>query len=393
MPVDFQSIHAQVRDWGEQAPQVAREHEQHRQEASQVILEYSERVDDLRRLVERAVEANPALRCAAPVADPLCARYPLPAGLPAACLLAADGSQIIPNPHGRVEFGVINIGIFQLGADDQDTPCELKRSTLIGHDQLYSGGSLLTDEGIAMLRDLQERNFLAELARQLPAPLIALTDGPLEIFSERVFRESGEFRESFERYLGILLDLSQLGTIVAGYVDRPRYDLVVRLLELAAMDPADLGQAGRIRPFAGIRDRDLYAGFLAPGERSGVFRIQSTSAGEFEGPLALHFFYLNVGREDTPYLARVEIPAWVAGDPRALDLLHATLFYQSRLLGARPYPYALHRAHEIAVISLDEAEQLEQMLLAEMSRRGIYLFQQSNKQYHKQLGGRTRHTL
>ncbi|HEY3344135.1 MAG TPA: DNA double-strand break repair nuclease NurA, partial [Anaerolineaceae bacterium] len=151
--------------------------------------------------------------------------------------------------------------------------------------------------------------------------------------------------------------------------------------------------AGKMRPFAGVRDRDLFAGLLAPGERSGIFRIQSSSARQFEGPLALHFFYLNVGRVGQPYLARVELPAWVAEKPASVDLLHATLFYQSRLLGARPYPYALHRAHEIAVVSYAEAEQLEQMLLGEMLRQGIYSFDESNKLHHKQTGGRTRHTL
>jgi hypothetical protein len=376
-----------VQAWGEKAPQVARDLEQHRQQADQTLWKFAGKTDELCRLVERAVEAAPTLRCAQPVSEPLDTRCPLPATLPAATLLAADGSQVVPNPHGRVEYGVINVGVFQMCADLETAPIERKLSTLLGHERIYSGGSLITEDGIAMLRDLEERNVLVELARGLPAPVIALTDGPLEIFSER------EFRESFQKYLEVLLELSQLGAVAAGYVDRPRYDLVVRLLELAAMDPNDLHLAGKMRPFAGVRDRDLFAGLLAPGERSGIFRIQSSSARQFEGPLALHFFYLNVGRVGQPYLARVELPAWVAEKPASVDLLHATLFYQSRLLGARPYPYALHRAHEIAVVSYAEAEQLEQMLLGEMLRQGIYSFDESNKLHHKQTGGRTRHTL
>jgi hypothetical protein len=393
MPVDFQSIHVQVQAWGEKAPQVARDLEQHRQQADQTLWKFSGKTDELCRLVERAVEAAPTLRCAQPVSEPLDTRCPLPATLSVATLLAADGSQVVPNPHGRVEYGVINVGVFQMCADLETAPIERKLSTLLGHERIYSGGSLITEDGIAMLRDLEERNVLVELARGLPAPVIALTDGPLEIFSEREYREKGEFRESFQKYLEVLLELSQLGAVAAGYVDRPRYDLVVRLLELAAMDPNDLHLAGKMRPFAGVRDRDLFAGLLAPGERSGIFRIQSSSARQFEGPLALHFFYLNVGRVGQPYLARVELPAWVAENPASVDLLHATLFYQSRLLGPRPYPYALHRAHEIAVVSYAEAEQLEQMLLGEMLRQGIYSFDESNKLHHKQTGGRTRHTL
>ena len=59
--------------------------------------------------------------------------------------------------------------------------------------------------------------------------------------------------------------------------------------------------------------------------------------------LALHFFYLNVGAENDDYLARVEIPAWVAENPAQLDTLHAVLISQCRMLGPRPYPYLLHR--------------------------------------------------
>ncbi|HEX9013128.1 MAG TPA: DNA double-strand break repair nuclease NurA, partial [Anaerolineaceae bacterium] len=94
-----------------------------------------------------------------------------------------------------------------------------------------------------------------------------------------------------------------------------------------------------------------------------------------------------------PYLARVELPAWVAEDAQAVDLLHAALVSQSRVLGARPYPYALHRAHEVAVVSLAEKDQLEQMLLAEMARRGMPPGEKSNKQIHKDGKGRKRHTL
>jgi len=79
-----------------------------------------------------------------------------------------------------------------------------------------------------------------------------------------------------------------------------------------------------------VNDRALFHDLLKPGERSAVFGIQSRFAAEYPEALALHFFYLNVGRPGRSWLARVEIPAWVAENPRMLDDLHAILVQQCR---------------------------------------------------------------
>ena len=103
-------------------------------------------------------------------------------------------------------------------------------------------------------------------------------------------------------------------------------------------------------PLRGVSDRWLYGEktnpLLGPGERSAVFAIQSKSEKYYKGVLGLHFFYLNVGTEGHPWPVRVEIPKWVADDPEKLNLLHAVLVDQCRMMGSKPYPYLLHRAHE-----------------------------------------------
>ena len=136
------------------------------------------------------------------------------------------------------------------------------------------------------------------------------------------------------------------------------------------------------RCWRGWRDSHLFSE-LGPGERSAVFAIHSKSSGGFEGGLALHFFYLNVGGENHPSLSRVEIPRWVAENERLINLTQACLVSQSRHLGARPYPYLLHRAHEIAVISFDERDQLESMIANELRRHGVEVGDRSNKQIAK----------
>jgi hypothetical protein len=59
-------------------------------------------------------------------------------------------------------------------------------------------------------------------------------------------------------------------------------------------------------------------------------------------------------------------------------------------MGARPYPYILHRAHEIAVVKFEEKQQVEQMLELELRRAGGELGSPSNKQSAKDLPGKTR---
>jgi hypothetical protein len=118
--------------------------------------------------------------------------------------------------------------------------------------------------------------------------------------------------------------------------------------------------------------------------------MQSQSAQRYTGALGLHFFYLNVGRPRRPWLARVEVPRWVAENPQQLDNLHAVLLQQCQIMGGRPYPYLLHRAHEAAVVTLEEKEQLTQMIIHELHRRQVQVGEMSNKQFAKGLARRTR---
>jgi hypothetical protein len=240
---------------------------------------------------------------------------------------------------------------------------------------------------LALRRDVLEREVLADLAGMEEGPLVTLTDGTIELFREP--KESAEFRSQFDRYIKALEQLAERGAAAAGYVDKPRADLVLRLLELTLFEDS-LEKAGRERPLGGVSDGELFTGLIPPGHRSAVFGIQSRSALEYRGPLALHFFYLNVGSETRPRLARVEAPAWVVENPELLSLAHTALVEQARQMGVRPYPYALHRAHEIAVVTLDERDQLELMITVELARQGLRPGEKSAKQIAKDAAPRTR---
>ena len=383
MPVNFQQALQQIREMGKQATQDQRRLEEKRAEAEALFLQFADALDTLEQLVERAAAENSSLRCAAPLREFLNQTFPTPVPESRYTLLAADGSQINPDRHAMVEFGAINVGAIRMLPGQGQAPEELVQSQMMFLQDLFTAsGSLLTDDIVALKRDLAERQVLAELARSQPGPAVALTDGPLELFREP--KGMPEFAEGLKAYQEVLQELAEMEVATAGYVDKPRGDLLVRLLELVILERrGQLKKAGQERPLQGVYDTYLMRNLLKPGERSAVLGIHSGSAQSFKGRLALHFCYLNVGRPGHPYFSRVEIPRWVADNERLLNLLHACLLAQSQHLGARPYPYILHRAHEIAVISYDEKNQLENMIVAELRRQGVPVDDRSNKQIAK----------
>jgi hypothetical protein len=393
MSLDFQQVQQQVHQLGDAALTRQTMLRQRLAEAESLLDEYAPKIDALQTKVQRVVDQHdPSLRCAIPVRERLDAHRPLPTLPVQATILAADGSQIFMDRHAQVEFCLVNVGAIQMQLGSSQPPLTQVSCRLLYHEQAEAMSEAL----LALERDLNERKYLAALAAQAVEPVITFTDGPMELWGAK--GEGGEearkYQESLEDYLKTLSSLHELGVTTAGYVDKPGADLVVRLLEVARTVESELPGLRKNRPLRGVTDRSLFRDRLAPGERSAVFAIQSQSIRKYEGPLALHFFYLNVGlRSDQPHMARVEIPAWVAEDTQLLNDLHAVLVDQCRILGQRPYPYLLHRAHETAVVTREDQEQVTQMILLELQRRGIAVEGQSYKQVAKDLQGRTRHSL
>jgi hypothetical protein len=168
---------------------------------------------------------------------------------------------------------------------------------------------------------------------------------------------------------------------------------VVRLLELTTIADEQLSKAGQLRPLIGISDAEIFSRILLPDERSAIFRLQSKSAARFTDALAIHFFYLNVGRDGKAKIARVEIPEWVTQHPDQIDLVQQQLLIQCRQMGSRSYPYILHRSHEIALVSFEERKRLLNMLQIEYLNQGVQSGETSEKQEAKNLPGKTRYGI
>lgn len=390
MPINFQQIYARIREIAAGAEETNRTLEERRALARNFLATYANELDLLKKKVDAAVALDSNLRCAVPFNEPLTAVYPPPPPAGSVTVIAADGSQINPDRHASIQFSIINVGIIIMKLHSGKAPEICVETEMLYGDDLISNGNPISDGMVAMRRDISERMKLDEISKGIEGQVVNLTDGTIELWGAKG-DDPQAYADFVEKYLRVLTRLHARGVITAGYVEKPSADLVVRLLEIATADPDQLQRLREHQPLRGVSDRWLYGErenpLLPPGHRSAVMGLQSGSTKKYKGPLALHFFYLNVGTLGHPWPVRVEIPQWVAEDRKKLDLLHAVLVEQCNMMGSKPYPYLLHRAHETAVVRREEKDQIEQLLAMELRRVRSEVGERSYKDSAKALPG------
>jgi len=388
MPVNFQQIYARVKEIAEGAHESKRVLEERRIKARELLSVYAADLDYLRQKVEAAKEVDANIRCATPLKEPLASFYPPPVSVTDATIIAADGSQVNPDRHAAIQFCIINVGVIAMRLSSGEAPLVTVETELLYGDDLLPNGNPLSDGMVAMRRDINERIKLDEVSKDISGPVVNLTDGTIELWGAKG-DDPQAYANFVEKYLGVLSRLHSRGVVTAGYVEKPSADLVVRLLEIATADEEQIRKLRDYHPLRGVSDRWLYGErenpLLPPGHRSAVFGLQSGSEKKYKGALSLHFFYLNVGTEGHPWPVRIEIPRWVAEDQKKLDLLHCVLIEQCKMMGSRPYPYLLHRAHETALVRYEEKGQIEQLLMLELRRIRAEVGDSSHKSSAKSL--------
>jgi hypothetical protein len=391
--VNYKDVRQQINRFGENAPLRKKELATRRDQALALLTSYANETAALQQKVQEVLHLNVGLRCAIPEQAPLTLHCSTPLLQHPVTLIAADGSQINFDRHAEAHYALINLGAIITRSDSNEAPKTTAQSEMFFGDQLYTPNGLINESDLASARDLGERAFVAKLAETCLAPTISLTDGPLELWSDKASNigETTEYQNRLLQYQDLLDQLRRLQVTPAGFVDVPSANLVVRMLELTLASPAELSAIKNFSPLHGVRDIDLFKDILQPGDRSAVFAIQSLSTRHYKEDNRIKFFYLNIGTPKFPWLARVEIPAWVAQNSVALDNLHATLINQCRILENYAYPYLLHRAHEIAKVSIQEKEQVDHMVSLELRKRGVLVEGPSHKQYLKNSPGRARY--
>ena len=389
MPIDYQQIYTRIKEIGKGAKERREKKEEAQALVRTLLSQYDSQLDFLRSKVDSAKAADANIRCALPLDESLVSSYPPPDAVKEATLIAADGSQIVPNRHDALQYYVINVGAIAMQIGSGNTPeifTDTKLHMLDEFDDTY-----FSDSQIALQRDVAERKKLLEVAQKYKGTIIALTEGQLELWGAVDSDNSRDFEKSLHDYLDTLKEMEKQKVITSGYVDKPGANWVTRLLEIATIPENELNNLKKHHPLLGVTDLWLFGQILGKHERSAIFKLQAKSAEKYAETIAINFFYLNVGDEKKPKIARVDVPSWVVNKTEALNNLHFALIEQAKIMGNEPFPYLLHRAHEIAVVTHQEKEQIDQMLALALRNSGGEIGEISGKQSAKNLPGKTRY--
>ncbi|MFH1446039.1 MAG: DNA double-strand break repair nuclease NurA [Chloroflexota bacterium] len=389
MPVNFVQVKESLKTYSEKVKAIKELQAALENELWTNFNEKSDSYQELREIVLNAAQRTNHLWCACPTDEPLLSHHALPHLPQQYTILAADGSQIKPDRHKAVQFCIINVGVIKAHMGSGQTPQCYTHSELLDYDQIFSTDGVLIDEDtVALQRDYAERAALVSYIEDEKGQVITLTDGPLGLYKGT---RSDALQQTWEaKIIKVYQQLEKHGAIAAGYIDKPGSDLIGRLFSLVNLsEDQQRNYKSQNRYFKGIADTVLLSKVLTlPAERSAIFQVISKPDKTANESLDVYFFYLNVGQPQQPYLARIEFPAWVANSPKRIDLLHAAVYNEVRVLETHPYPYILHRAHELAVIHFDEYAEVERLLFEEYLQQGISMGRQSNKEANKILSGR-----
>lgn len=383
MPLDLLTVSNQVRQMG-QLLSGRRVEEDHRRSTAQEMV--AKVADAWEELAERAEKVRE--RVAIPTGA-LNEHVPPPPRIASYTALATDGSEIDPDRHGAGgDYYVINIGHARVPYGQPGREVELRSHSTIGYsdDDLYIVDPRdsrrqvpVRDRHLDARRTVCELGALASLADKEVAqhgdvPIVALIDGTL-LFSVLEERPRDFLRGHFyAQYVAELDSLQQGQVALAAYASRTRGIDVVNLMRIVC--GAEPGACDRCETkggpsyaaqcaFRGLTDAQLLGHYLGPWERSAVFRVRSNVHDPYYGQHRVYFFLLNVGRE----IARVEMPEWVARDPRKRAWVHSILVDQcAKGFG---YPAVLARADDRAVLTTGDHVVLENLVRQEMARHGM----------------------
>ena len=384
MPLNYASIDHNASRYAQQAQNWLLECKKLAGQLNNLYNEASADPLRLQQMIEFAQGTKTSLYLAKPLHEDPLLSYPAPA-LPATyTLLSADGSQIVPSRHRALQFGLINIGILIVNFGSGQPPDIKLVSELLDYNEiLRDDGKLASEDDIALVRDLRERTLIRDqITPQLQRPILSVTDGPLDLYY-RGDIQGKKAQEAQKQIFELDQQLQQEGILSAGYIDKPGSSMLHDMLDIFEEVRGGTEPEPRKRR---ISDRLLLGKRVKPGERSAVFEIVSKHRSDPADRLRVAFFYLNVSSvPDHPWLARVEIPYWISQEAGLVGLIHAALFADAQVLDSHPYPYSLHRAHELAVVKQVEYEEIENLLLSKFPEDSVLTGYRSNKDYLKGL--------
>lgn len=310
--------------------------------------------------------------------EPFTAAFALPPCPERATLLAADGSQVYPDPHAASLYYLTNIAVFVYHhGDDNALPEPITEPQLFYADEDVKDreGRIVPNAAVNARRSIFEMQVLARETWQrgeAARPLVSISDGPLLFWLGKEVSNADELMSNYHEAIGILGDLDAR---LVGYVDQPRSRFVISTLYLMGLEDDEITRPKLTTTgdMEGLDDRFLMRHLLRAGERSAIMIQQSPQNKAYHDlgdEREIAFFYVNMASHyQEPYLARVEIPMWVAQNAGAVDQVHALLYSQCQITDR--YPYVLTRADECAVVRSHEKAALNEMINVELLKNQL----------------------
>ena len=305
-------------------------------------------------------------------------------------LIASDGSQIMPNRHNAVQYYFVQAATACIVYGVPDKSAALLKAEVDGKvkpnhlefdlNKLYEDGELISAGVVSNRRDALEIELLAERCKafaEAGVQPIALADGslvPFSLLNPAFMRDKNKARQVVDRLVEAFNVMRKAKAIIAGYVDRPDSNGVVKAARLAGKPPSLISKASLRQLEDGawpMFDRELYRDWLPPQQRGALFDPGWMVNGKewlARGNHGMRACYVNFGTGTgaRSMIGRIEMPAWCA---QHMGLVAAILQRQADL--GNGYPFILKAAHEEAVVTREDQQSLETLIQMELRDRGI----------------------
>lgn len=385
MPLDVSSLRKQITDYAEVYQQARRRREDGLAQLCVPLRTGFAHADALLETCRTAARV-PGLRWAGALFDagePINQQFPFGQEPARYALIAADGSQILPDRHKPFVFTYVQAGCAALVYGEPRHPLveqlrRLKTSRLIEESDLFDErtGELKPPAEVVNQRDLMEIELMADacrMARDAGLQPVLVADGSLVPFALLTSRNLAHDAEQLlERLTAALSIMRDCGAWVCGYIDRPNSNSIARACALAGLSPEAVTERTlreREREIGGVFDRHLLEHELAPARRTALFDPRwEVNTPQYLGVHAMRACYVNFGEPGRPIIARIEAPQWCAGAAQ-IGVLCAVLYRHARLGGG--YPFILKAAHEEAVVSKEDQRAIELAIEQALLARGI----------------------
>jgi hypothetical protein len=384
MSLDLDRIASQVEKMTAHIDSLDDERQKHLAKAMSVLCDNSLNIDDLKNKIDSGKTSWMPGEPVEKLSNKYCPGQP-PKDF---CVIAADGSQIDVDRHNSTRYYLINIGSVYLEyGNNADARLESipklyfeKTDLVMTSPDKYEipiEGNLL-----GIKRDIEEFKYLAQVASSIDetCPALLLGDGTLlrwTLMSKDIpeFIVEEFLENGFLKYMNEIKKLSEKKKIaLASYISFPRSSDVVGTIRIAIC-PYNQVNCDKCRRdnlsgdypcnvVDGVQDKDLFQTLLENSERSAIF-ISTSSVQKHYGAHKIHFYYVKVDDE----ISRIEIPGWIAKNDELLSLTHTLILDQCRR--GQGYPVALSEAHEQAVVTAADRENLQALVEAFLSEKNI----------------------